>query len=340
MRVATLEFLVGPTNRVAGVSALDYAFARFRALVATRLPLYSPTRALVISWRQRRGRASVRFMAATQVTVDPLSFVSLLLQLRCKGLPLANATGFVVSKDGRDYLITNWHVLAGRHPETNKPLSDTAAVPDELVVCYHTTVVENGQRRTGWRPVREPLNDAAGNPRWLAHPDGSKVDVGALQVSKPDDQITLYQLDLALANTNLFAGVGETVSIIGYPFGLTGGALFPIWKAGHIASEPEVDYGDMPVFLVDATTRDGMSGSPVVRRFAGFGYRIRSGFEMIGSSTLSAGSSALTRFTGVYAGRIGRIKESAEEAVKESAEIGRVWKPQVIDQLLEAIPSP
>lgn len=62
-------------------------------------------------------------MTLPQITVDPLSFVSLLIQTKCKGLPLGRATGFLVLKKNQHYLITNWHVLAGRHPLTNKPLS-------------------------------------------------------------------------------------------------------------------------------------------------------------------------------------------------------------------------
>jgi len=199
-------------------------------------------------------------------------------------------------------------------------------LPDELVVLYHRTVVQGGQHLTGWCAVNEPLNDAAGNPRWLEHPTGRKVDVAAVPVTANSEEVKFNPLSLDLANTNLFAGVGEPVSIIGYPFGLTGGALLPIWKTGHIASEPDVDYEDLPVFLVDATTREGMSGSPVVRRFGGFGYRNRAGFEMIGSTTMSAGHSGLTRFMGVYASRLD----------PDTAEIGMVWKPRTIDEILAA----
>jgi len=268
-------------------------------------------------------------MEARQITVDPLSFVSVLLHTTCNDLSLSQATGFFISKDRQDYLITNGHVLAGRNPQTNKPLSDTAALPDEVSLTYHVWFDENGQRRTGLGRATEQLKDAAGKPRWHEHPDGAKVDVVALPVANPDVRVTRYPLDLALATTNLFAGVGETVSIIGYPFGLTGGGLFPVWKTGHIASEPEVDYDDSPVFLVDATARPGMSGSPVVRRFGGFGYRNRGGFEMIASSTMSAGRSELTRFMGVYSGR---LRDGA-------AEVGMVWKPEVIEQILGTIPS-
>src|SRR2546425_6152569 len=154
------------------------------------------------------------------IMIDPLSLVSLLLQTTCNGLPLGRAaTGFVVAKDGKHYLITNWHVLAGRHPQTSKPSSDTAGVPDELVVYYHKKVVKDGQELTGWCTASEALNDAGGKPCWIEHPTGSKVDVAALPIVPQNAEITLHPLPLSLANTNLFAGVGETVSIIGYPFG-------------------------------------------------------------------------------------------------------------------------
>ncbi len=282
-------------------------------------------------------------MALPQIFVDPLSHVSLLLQARGNGQPLGHATGFVVFKDGKHYLITNWHVLAGRNPVTNQPIHDSGALPDELVVVYQRTVIQDGQEHVGWRPLNEPLNDAAGNPLWLAHAEGRKVDVGALPIAppqEPPEPTRLNPLPLTLANTDLFAGVGETVSIVGFPFGLTGGGGFPIWKTGHIASEPDVDYAGSPIFLVDATTRKGMSGSPVYRRFPGIGWRTRKGTNMIMSSTVYAGGSDLARFMGVYAGRIGRITEVNGEAVEESAELGRVWKPQVIDQILATVPGP
>src|SRR2546422_3051669 len=94
------------------------------------------------------------------IMIDPLSLVSLLLQTTCNGLPLGRAaTGFIVSKDGKHYLITNWHVLAGRHPVTKKALHDNAPVPDELIVADHLTVVQDGQQLAGGRPHLQALND-------------------------------------------------------------------------------------------------------------------------------------------------------------------------------------
>jgi hypothetical protein len=275
----------------------------------------------------------------TPIGIDPLSRVSLFLQPMGNGLKLGSATGFLVPKDNRYYLITNWHVFAGRHPVSNQPLHKSAAVPDECIVIYNRNIVKDGQHFIGWCQVTEPLHDSAGKRRWLEHPDGNKVDVAALPVAPSADQATVHPLPLSLAMTDLFAGVGESVSIVGYPFGLTAGGAFPIWKTGHIASEPDVDYQNSPVILIDATTKDGMSGSPVYRRFPGVGWRTRRGTNLIASKTVYAGGSDLTRFMGVYAGRIGRVTERQGESLEESAEIGRVWKPEVVEQILNSIPT-
>ena len=106
------------------------------------------------------------------------------------------------------------------------------------------------------------------------------------------------------------------VSIIGFPAGFTGPYRFPIWKTGHIASDPDLDYAKRPMFLIDATTRGGMSGSPVVTRLWSFRNRE-------GQVVFTAGMR--TRFLGVYAGRLGG----------STTEIGRVWRPGVIDEILD-----
>jgi hypothetical protein len=80
----------------------------------------------------------------------------------------------------------------------------------------------------------------------------------------------------------------------------------------------DLDYNGKPVFLIDATTRAGMSGSPVVLRQFG-GYNTRNGGYFS-----SAGF--FTRFMGIYSGRIHR-----------DSEIGMVWRPEVIFEILGSI---
>ena len=102
--------------------------------------------------------------------------------------------------------------------------------------------------------------------RWLEHPQGRAVDVVAVPLRLPS-HCRIFPLDLALADADLEVKVAMAVSIVGYPKGLTAGGVLPIWKTGHLASEPDLNYEyGRPAFLIDATTRIGMSGSPVVLR--------------------------------------------------------------------------
>ena len=110
---------------------------------------------------------------------------------------------------------------------------------------------------------------------------------------------------------------GMPISVIGYPLGLTAAEGWPIWKTGHIASDPDIDFQvGRPAFLIDATTKSGMSGAPVVLRLDR--YPTKDG----GSQTLIGGMA--TKFTGVYAGRI-----------LVDSDVGRVWRPFVITEIFE-----
>ena len=104
-------------------------------------------------------------------------------------------------------------------------------------------------------------------------------------------------------------------------FGPIGG-VFPIWKKASIASEPNIDIQQMPYFFIDTATRSGMSGSPVVI------YRKRS-FTIEEEST-GKFSGHITKLIGVYSGRIG-----ADSDMISDAQLGRVWKASVIDEIIE-----
>jgi hypothetical protein len=112
--------------------------------------------------------------------------------------------------------------------------------------------------------VTEELYDPSGDPRWLEHPAfGRRVDVVALPiVNRAGSHFIGYnpwEVGAALP-----VGIARPLSIIGFPFGQTAGGLLPVWLQGWVASEPEVDFNDLPLMLIDARTRQGQSGSPVV----------------------------------------------------------------------------
>ncbi len=243
-------------------------------------------------------------------TIDPLSIRSLFIELLASGKRLGSATGFAVEHRGSYFLITNWHVLSGCHADTGAAFSESGAVPDEIRIFHHGTTLGTWLTRT------EFLSTDQGTQRWIEHPNGRAVDVAAVPLDSIDNDIQIHAFDLSLADTDIVPEIAMPVSIIGFPLGLTGSGKLPIWKTGHIASEPQIDYNDQPAFLIDATTRSGMSGSPVLLRTSG-DYKTKSGIGVIASSGIC------TLFLGVYAGRL-----------HEESEIGKVWRPHVITELL------
>lgn len=242
-------------------------------------------------------------------SIDPLSKHSLFVELLANGELVGNATGFAVQHQGSYFLITNWHVLSGIDPDTGEAHSESDDVPDEVRVWHH------GRTLGQWLDRSEALLTDSGEKHWIEHPCGMAVDVAAVRLGAIDDKIEIYPFDLSLSETDIVAEVAMTVSIIGFPRGLEGPRKLPIWKTGHIASEPQVDFKDQPSFLIDASTTKGMSGSPVVLKPIGI-YATRSGGRAM--STRST-----TLFLGVYSGRT------------DGHEIGQVWRPRVITELLE-----
>lgn len=247
------------------------------------------------------------------IYIDPLSTTSLLLEIIVNNNCISKATGFVINRGGTDFLITNWHVVSGKNSDNGQLLSDTGAIPDSLAIIHHARA-----RLGSWYRAIEPLYDEEGNPRWHEHPDGSRIDVVALPLQNTPPELVTYPFDLNLADVDLVPQPAMPISIIGYPFGLSTAGAWPIWKTGHIASDPDLDYDGRPAFLIDATTRGGMSGSPVIVRMTG-GYKDKKGTYIISSGIT-------TKFLGVYSGRI-----------HGQAEIGRVWRPRVLNEILQQI---
>jgi hypothetical protein len=247
-----------------------------------------------------------------EILIDPLSGTSLRVLPKFGETVLGKATGFTIRCEDKLFLVTNWHVVSGRSADTLACLDKKkASIPDRLTVSFHAANLL-GQ----WIDVDIPLLDQEGRHDWIEHPTGHLVDVVALLLPA-NPAIEIFPLDLALAGVDLVAQPAAPVCVIGFPFGLGTGGNWPIWKTGHIASDPSLDYEPgKPAFLIDATTRSGMSGSPVIIRMSG-GFPTAGGGFMIGGGTR-------TRFVGIYSGRI-----------HAKSEVGRVWRPFVLEEILK-----
>lgn len=226
--------------------------------------------------------------------------------------PLATGTGFCVEFSDKVFLITNRHNLSGRRPDTNEIVHPTLATPDAVTIAHPAA----GRLGT-WVTRRERLLDDNGAPLWLEHPTyGRRVDVVALELSQLEG-VQIYAHDPWADGPDLLNGVSVDVSVIGFPFGLTGGGAFGIWTRGTVATEPAVDFNDLPLFLIDSRTRPGQSGSPVLIYSAGGAVALNGG-----NTGVFAGP--VEKFVGVYSGR-----------VNAQSDLGFVWKASVVRELLE-----
>jgi hypothetical protein len=232
---------------------------------------------------------------------------------------LACGTAFFFEEEVQKYLVTNWHNLAGRHPKTRQVLDKNwGDVPNKIKIYKHDL------KRLGQSDAIEiPLVNAGKRPVWFEHPiHGSNIDIGILPIAADQSQ-NVYSIDAAIKDIDPFdslpINVGESVFVLGFPFGLSGSSYFPIWKAAIIASEPEIDINKLPFFYIDTATRQGMSGSPVMQR------EPRSVFIMEENKM----SRYRCTFLGVYSGRIGAKDELA-------AQLGIVWKASCLLEIIDA----
>jgi hypothetical protein len=248
-----------------------------------------------------------------QVQIARPSAASLYLQLRSNGVELASATGFLVEHEARLYLVTNRHVIRGRNNQTDQPLSPSGALPDSITV-FHNVAGALGR----WIPIDEPLYDKDRRPKWLEHSTHrGSVDVVAMELVKPPS-VDIYPYDPFQPGPSVAVGVTDVVSIIGFPFGLTGGGRLAIWTQGSVATEPALDYGNLPSFLVDSRTRPGQSGSPVLA------YRpIGPVISELGGMSMSV--FPVEKFLGVYSGR-----------VHPESDLGVVWKAPLVAEIISA----
>lgn len=253
-----------------------------------------------------------------QVAVPTLK--SLFIEICFEDQCLATGTAILVANDRESHctLITNRHNVTGRHQETQKCLSPKGGVPDNIIIHFHS----GGANPGGWKPIKLPLYRKDGSPWWIEHPRlGAKADIVALNLNWGSD-ITryAYYLSTELDRRSIDVGPAETVSVIGFPFGLSSAQRFPIWATGFLAQELELVTPDNPTFLIDCRTRRGQSGSAVIA-YRPSGYRSVKDGRPVAHLT----PEIVWEFLGVYSGRI-----------NEESDLGKVWHISAIEELLGA----
>jgi len=234
-------------------------------------------------------------------------------------------TGFFWRSPGSVYIISNWHNVTGLNSQTGEPLG--TFTPSHFVLDFKFTQPAPGEGKVniGRRNGTIPLHGADEQKIWLEHPAGRDVDVVAI----PIDEAIYDGVQINCMNENDFENrwspeIASDCFVVGFPEGMAGQHMTPIWKRASIATEPSLDHNERPSFLVDTLGNPGLSGSPVIARASGI-FDIGSGNKPISPNAIIG---SWENFVGIYSGRIG------DEGV--SFQLGCVWKGSVIEEIIGA----
>lgn len=182
---------------------------------------------------------------------------------------LSKSTWFLYEYRDNIYMITNKHVVTGKNIETWKLLSKTWAIPEKLRLH-----IPNSPKTPKWkfffRYVINEIDIFEENwkEKYLTH-ENNKVDVVAFKFNIISWSKKVYLPINKNDFSNFDIQVSDNVFIIWYPVWIiwwNWPHKLPIWKRWNVASEPQIDYWNLPRFIIDTSTREWMSGSPVIWR--------------------------------------------------------------------------
>lgn len=202
--------------------------------------------------------------------VDFNSLASIYVVAQKGNKPLWSGTGFFLQVRNTIYLITNNHVVGGKYhtdefKRNHKNDSAKDTLPDVLSIRLFNKKVGT------YKFESIGLEDAKGNLLYTKIYENEKdtstlLDAVAIPIKGLNNIITSVTINgydsSSIGDIPLYTS--QQLFVIGYPQNTS--TFYPIWKGGTIASEPNFLHLGISTFYIDATTRKGMSGSPVIFR--------------------------------------------------------------------------
>lgn len=227
------------------------------------------------------------------------------------------------------WLITNRHAVLLRagdkelHPET---------------FTFHLRKIVD--KSLEWEEVVLPRAQLFERARFHSDPD---IDVAAIRVqdlitdriAKKDAQYLQYYAvsrENFAGENNIDVQASDDVIVVGYPRGFYDEVnLFPIVKAGIVASRWGAHFSGKPYFLIDAKLFPGSSGSIVVSKPIDIVVR---GGQLLHSSEKQFA------FLGIYSGepfREGRTIEVEDLIIKQKLgfNVGIVWYAWLVEEIID-----
>jgi hypothetical protein len=267
------------------------------------------------------------------MTLDHLSLITTPIELYKGEEYIGQGTGFFYCAQANDvnspvFLVTNFHVLTGFSPNDNEP-----PIGDNIFFYIHEDYNTPGQfKKVHYRLFRN------GKSVWVTSKKYPLADVAIIPLTNGVIE-NMKVISEKWINKNIKKKPTSLVTLIGYPHGFYDQVNFlPIYKSGHIASEPDVDFEDQPNFVVDVSNYPGMSGSPV--------FMIKSGAWETEDGHIMGGETQ--EFLGIFSADYeksekyfltnfldGSIDAAKGIFIPKSLELGVVWKASILVEMVK-----
>jgi hypothetical protein len=275
--------------------------------------------------------------------IDPLNFAVVRLQLLFDTTELGPATGFfyrgILDNKPNYWLVTNWHVLAGRNADDAKQIMHSqGALPNRVRLSL--IIKSAGPEYTAHPPgqilLQEQLMelyDPRGQAFWYQHQRKNDLDIAVINTGGAFDRFQIIGVNEVPTQNDMAIQIGNEVFILGYPLGFRHFMETPIWKRGSIASEPTMETPDQRTrVVIDATTRQGMSGGPVV---------MRAKTHYVSETGKIKRHVNATRWIGIYSSRPNLPRVGSDIEDDRRAEIGYFFKMRCVhDTIVSGIRGP
>lgn len=260
--------------------------------------------------------------AEAQPQVEAFSLMTTPVYLFQGNRQISQGTGFFYGVPNANnvidtvFLVTNYHVITGHSPNTSM-----TAQGDRVVFYLHLSKDDPSQVKQ----VALPLYSQAGVPLWEQSIEHPEADLILLPLPPPTyEAIELYVFIEEHTRARITIRPTSPATLLGYPYGFSDTVnRLPVWKTGHVASEPAVDFQGTPSFLVDVSAFPGMSGSPVLAVANGV-YEDERGVMQLGKGFI--------RLLGVFSA-MPVIRSDTPGQADTSLELGIVWKASLIADL-------
>ncbi|MEO6546570.1 MAG: serine protease [Ferruginibacter sp.] len=196
------------------------------------------------------------FGQAQQSSYDYVSRYSYFLQLYC-GDEMLVATGFIMNKNKKNYLVSNYHILAGKDAITGEMTDSIKRRPDSVGIGIHKSnfvIFKKYALYKNSKPIYKTIEDG-------------KIDIAILPIDITGDTASgIFSFNRLDLDTSVSHNNGDSILVIGHSeecYLETQGTVPCTYPA--IVQPCQEQSGDFGCMCYRVSIKKGASGSPVLQ---------------------------------------------------------------------------